>query len=154
MPPSSSGPSTAQQKGILHPPAAFLSLPVLLTLQLHPGRPGVTANQQKPEQGSLALSLPPTPAGGQPGVLTRPEHKGGSSGKPGDRAHSSPGCCQAWKEIETQRLRSMLKATSYALTADASRVYWPGMVKSIRKGNTIGPPKGQAPGSGFSCIKM
>lgn len=93
MPPSSSGPSTAQQKGILHPPAAFLSLPVLLTLQLHPGRPGVTANQQKPERGSLALSLPPTPAGGQPGVLTRPEHKGGSSGKPGDRVTQSCSPC-------------------------------------------------------------
>lgn len=90
----SSGPSTTQETGILHAPAAFVSLPVLLTLRLHPGRrPGVTANQQKPERGSLALSPPPTPAGGQAGILTRPEHKGGSSGKPGDRVPQSCSPC-------------------------------------------------------------
>lgn len=92
LPPQDPPPHSRQAACVLQL-LSFLFL-FFLPSWTHPGRrPGVTANQQKPEQVSLALSPLATPAEGQPGVLTRPEHKGGSSGKPGDRVPQSCSPC-------------------------------------------------------------
>ena len=60
-----------------------------------PIQAGDQESQPTSRSQSKALSPLAIPTEGQPAVLTRPEHKGGSSGKPGDRvpqscSHASP----------------------------------------------------------------